>query len=159
MIVYMASPAKALRSAGFSAKTVRFTRAGESMGMPAHGVSEQIRGVMRGFPYKSLTTFAANFGVSPNILAQSLGIPDRTLARRRAAGRLAPDESERLLRLASIFEKTVALFEGDSLAAVQWLSTPKRALENQAPLKYARTEVGAREVENLIGRLEYGVFS
>jgi putative toxin-antitoxin system antitoxin component (TIGR02293 family) len=155
----MASPAKALRSANLTAKTIRFTRAGESMGLPALGVSERIRGVMRGFPYKSLTTFAENFGVSPAVLAQTVGIPERTLARRRAAGRLAPDESERLLRLASIFEKTVALFEGDIPAAVQWLSTPKRAIENQAPLQYARTEVGAREVENLIGRLEYGVFS
>jgi len=114
---------------------------------------------MRGFSYQALIAFETNSGVSLQELAEAIGIPERTLARRRAAGRLAPEESERLLRLSSIFEKSVELFEGDVASAVHWLSAPKRALENQTPLQYARTEVGAREVENLIGRLEHGVFS
>ena len=114
---------------------------------------------MRGFSYGALTAFETNSGVSVQSLAETIGIPERTLARRRAAGRLAPEESERLLRLSSIFEKAVGLFEGDVSAAVQWLVTPKRTLENQTPLQYMRTEIGAREVENLIGRLEHGVFS
>lgn len=97
--------------------------------------------------------------MSAQTLAEVIGIPERTLARRKAAGRLAPEESERLLRISSIFEKAVDLFEGEVASAVNWLSTPKRTLENQSPLQYARTEVGAREVENLIGRLEHGVFS
>jgi uncharacterized protein (DUF2384 family) len=32
-------------------------------------------------------------------------------------------------------------------------------LGDVAPLEMAATETGAREVENLIGRLEHGVFS
>lgn len=114
---------------------------------------------MRGFSYQALIAFETNSGVSLQALAETIGIPERTLARRRAAGRLAPEESERLLRLSSIFEKAVELFEGDVISAVHWLASPKRALENQTPLQYARTEVGARQVENLIGRLEHGVFS
>ena len=114
---------------------------------------------MRGFSYQALIAFETNSGVSLQALAETIGIPERTLARRRAAGRLAPEESERLLRLSSIFEKAVDLFEGDVSSAVHWLASPKRALANQTPLQYARTEVGTREVENLIGRLEHGVFS
>lgn len=114
---------------------------------------------MRGFSYQTLIAFETNSGVSLQALAETIGIPERTLARRRAAGRLAPDESERLLRLSSVFEKTVELFEGDVPSAVRWLAAPKRALENQSPLQYTRTEVGAIEVENLIGRLEHSVFS
>jgi len=49
-------------------------------------------------------------------------------------------------------------FEGDTAGAVKWLTTPRRALENLSPLAYCRTGHGAREVENLIGRLEEGVF-
>jgi len=63
------------------------------------------------------------------------------------------------LRISTIFEKSVELFDGDISAAVNWLTTPKKALNNQQPLTYSRTEIGAREVENLIGRLEHGVFS
>ena len=88
-----------------------------------------------------------------------LGIPERTLARRRIAGRLAPDESERLLRIGSIFERAVCLFLGDVPAALQWLTSPKKAIAGEIPMKYSRTEPGAREVENLLGRIEYGIFS
>jgi putative toxin-antitoxin system antitoxin component (TIGR02293 family) len=51
------------------------------------------------------------------------------------------------------------LFEGDVAAAVNWLNTPRKLLGDRSPLAYARTETGAREVENLIGRLEHGIFS
>jgi putative toxin-antitoxin system antitoxin component (TIGR02293 family) len=100
-----------------------------------------------------------NSGLALSLLASILGIPERTLARRKTAGKLAPDESERLLRVSNLFEKCVELFEGDVTAAVNWLTTPKKALNQERPLMYARTEFGAREVEDLIGRLEHGVFS
>ena len=155
----MASQGNALRLGPPAHKTARFTRAGESLGLSVNTIPDLIREVMRGFSYGALTAFETNSGVSVQSLAETIGIPERTLARRRAAGRLAPEESERLLRLSSIFEKAVGLFEGDVSSAVQWLVTPKRTLENQTPLQYMRTEIGAREVENLIGRLEHGVFS
>jgi len=155
----MGSQAKALRLGSPAPKTARFRRTGESLGLSIDSVPGLIRQTMRGFRYQALVSFAANSGIGLAALAETLCIPERTLARRRVAGRLAPEESERLLRLSSIFEKTVELFEGDVPAAVHWLSTPKRVLEGRPPLEYARTEVGARQVENLIGRLEHGVFS
>ena len=158
-MLLMASQANALRLGPPAHKTARFKRAGESLGLSMNSVPDLIREVMRGFSYRSLITFESNSGLSLQTLADIIGIPERTLARRKASGRLAPEESERLLRLSSIFEKAVELFEGDVSGAVNWLTTPKRALEGQTPLQYARTEVGAREVENLIGRLEHGVFS
>jgi putative toxin-antitoxin system antitoxin component (TIGR02293 family) len=93
------------------------------------------------------------------LLASVIGIPERTLARRKAAGKLKPDESERLLRVSNLFERCVELFEGDVTAAVNWLVSTKVALNRQTPLLYARTELGAREVEDLIGRLNGGIFS
>jgi putative toxin-antitoxin system antitoxin component (TIGR02293 family) len=115
--------------------------------------------IERGFSFETLLRLEANSGVSVALLASVIGIPERTLARRRAAGKIEPDESERLLRLSTLFEKCVELFEGDVKSAVNWLSSPKRALNNQPPLLYARTELGAREVEDLMGRLDHGVFS
>lgn len=89
----------------------------------------------------------------------TIEIPERTLARRRIAGRLGRDESERLLRLARVVASSIRLFEGDVDAAITWLKTPQKALSYNTPLSYARFEIGAREVEDLIGRLEHGVFS
>ncbi|MGB7190302.1 MAG: antitoxin Xre/MbcA/ParS toxin-binding domain-containing protein, partial [Acidobacteriaceae bacterium] len=88
-----------------------------------------------------------------------IGIPERTLARRKKENRLSSEESERLLRISKLFDDSLSLFDGDREAAVNWLRTPKKALRNQSPLHFARTEIGAREVENLIGRIEHGVFS
>ena len=41
---------------------------------------------------------------------------------------------------------------------MQWLATPQPGLNAEKPLEFARSEIGAREVEDLIGRLEHGVF-
>ena len=79
--------------------------------------------------------------------------------RRKAKGRLRPEESERLLRVSGIFERALDLFAGDTDAARHWLTTPSEELSNHSPLEFARTELGAREVEDFITRLEHGVFT
>jgi putative toxin-antitoxin system antitoxin component (TIGR02293 family) len=49
------------------------------------------------------------------------------------------------------------LFEGNLQETRSWLTTPHMALAGEAPLAFAKTGVGAREVEHLIGRLEHGI--
>jgi putative toxin-antitoxin system antitoxin component (TIGR02293 family) len=68
-------------------------------------------------------------------------------------------ESEQLLRLADLYQKTLDLFEGDAVAARTWLGSPNGALGYRVPLSLAETEDGGRAVEELIGRLENGVYS
>lgn len=138
---------------------VRFKSRGASLGLAEEGTTGLVRSVEQGLPFKAFESFRAQTGLTASRLAAILGIPKRTYARRKAAGRLAPDESERLLRLSLIFERAVDLFEGSAGRAVDWLARPKKALANATPFDYARTELGAREVENLIGRLEHGAFS
>ena len=127
--------------------------------MTAASSSQLIRQVERGFSFKALHAIESRSGIALARIAAIIGIPERTLARRKASGRLTPDESERLLRISGVFEDALDLFEGDVAAAVNWLIAPRKAFGNQSPLDYSRTELGAREVENLIGRLEHGVFS
>lgn len=125
---------------------------------PADGASMVAR-VEEGFPYQALERLRGNVGLSREALAELVQIKPRTLDRRREGGRLRPEESDRLLRAARVFGGAISLFEGDADAARAWLSSPQRALGGAVPLEMARTEVGAREVENLVGRLEHGVFS
>jgi putative toxin-antitoxin system antitoxin component (TIGR02293 family) len=132
---------------------------GRSIGITADDVLTVVRLVESGLPFSAVGGFQKASGIPLATLASLLRIPPRTLVRRRAAGRLAPEESERLLRLATLFEQAFALFEGDVATAREWLTRPKKALGGETPLRLARTEVGAREVERLIGRLEHGVFS
>ena len=140
-------------------RVLRFKSRGASLGLADSSTTQLIQQIERGFSFDAMERFVANTGVSLFVLGSIIGIPDRTLARRRSAGRLASGESERLLRIANVFEKAVAMFDGDAESAGNWLTTPKKALGGETPLLYSRTELGAREVENLIGRVEHGVFS
>ena len=139
---------------------IRSRSRGRSVGLSAGSdVREVVRSVEAGFPFAAIEKFQRVSGLSVAQIAALVRMPPRTLARRRARGRLGPDESERLLRIATVFEQALDLFEGDAKAAKNWLTTPKKALGGAIPLEFARTEIGAREVESLIGRLEHGVFS
>ena len=158
MAVSSSAIVKSERSAIEQGRVIRFNKRGASLGLSINDTSALIEQIGAGFSFDALREFESYTGISIAILASIVGIPERTLARRKAASRLAPEESERLLRLANIFEKTVELFEGDVKGAVNWLTTPKKALNNQQPLFYSRTELGGREVENILGRLEHGVF-
>jgi putative toxin-antitoxin system antitoxin component (TIGR02293 family) len=113
--------------------------------------------VRKGFAYSALARFQQNTSLSASVLADLAQIPPRTLARRKQEGKLDPEESDRLLRVSRIFGRALELFEGDAVAAREWLSNAQVALGGLVPLQLAKTDVGAHEVENLIGRLEYGI--
>lgn len=119
----------------------------------------RIREIERGLPYRRVSQLTRKLNETDTRIAHLVQIAPRTLARRKAEGVLKPDESERVDRIERIYQLAVMLFEGDKIEAVKWLKEPNRGLANRPPLEFARTDIGAREVENLIGRLEHGVFS
>lgn len=128
------------------------------LGINTADVVQVAKRLRQGLPFDALQRLHQHSGLSLETIGTVTQIPPRTLARRKAQRKLTPHESERLYRLTLVFEKTVELFEGDMTAARHWLYAPNKALAGQCPLKMAETEIGAREVEDLIGRLEHGVF-
>lgn len=131
----------------------------EFLGLSSSSTVQMIRQVQKGFPYVALVRFHQRSGLSLGTIAELIALPQRTLMRRKAKGRLRPDESERLLRVSRVFDRAVDLFEQDVAAARRWLTTPSKELDNMPPLNFVRTEIGAREVEDLMSRLEHGVFT
>ena len=129
------------------------------LGFKALETSELVEKVEAGFTYKTLVRFQRNIDLQTEDLASFVQITLRTLARRREEGRLTAEESDRVLRASRVFGKALALFDGNVEATHIWFSTPAPALANRTPQDISTTEVGAREVENVIGRLEHGVFS
>jgi putative toxin-antitoxin system antitoxin component (TIGR02293 family) len=115
--------------------------------------------VREGLPATSVSVLADRLDISNAALSQKLGIPQRTLTRRLSLGtRLTSTESDRMVRLARVFSTAVEMI-GDEEKAVEWLQTPNRALGGERPLDELDTDVGAREVEDLLGRIAYGVYS
>jgi len=127
----------------------RLPKAGSALG--------QVREALKqGLPREVFETYRRELGISSEELAEVLGIPGRTLARRTE--RFKPDESGRLLRLGSVLQKAADVLE-EPAAIRRWMTQPKRALGGLTPLRCCDTEMGAREVEALLGRIEHGVFS
>lgn len=80
-----------------------------------------------------------------------------TLARKAKKGRLNSVGRDRLVALLAVFERAVSLFEGDSLAAFEWMSTPGRGLGSKRPLNMLRTRMETQAVLDFIGQREEGV--
>ena len=113
--------------------------------------------VEKGLAYSTLLRLERNSTLPAATIAESAQISPRTLARRKKSGKLEPDESDRLVRVSRIIARAMELFEGDTAATRVWLSSRQAALGGAVPLEFAKTDVGAREVDNLIGRLEHGI--
>lgn len=115
--------------------------------------------VRRGLPASSVTALAEKLDVGNTVLSRKLGIPQRTLTRRLSQrSRLTAAESDRTVRFARMYASAVEMI-GDEEKAVQWLRTPNRALGGERPLDQLDTDLGARAVEDILGRIAYGVYS
>ena len=120
--------------------------------------SELIRKIQKGLRFSELETLQNSIDLPFEQLASKLAISRSTLQRRKVAGRLSPDESDKVMRLSRLLEHATNVF-GDIERARAWLKFPQRGLGGAVPLDYAETEVGAREVDNLLGRIEYSVYT
>ena len=115
--------------------------------------------VRNGLPFSTLDEVAAAAGVGRLALARVIDLSPTTLARRRNAGVLTPEESDRLVRVARLVALVHDMMLGDGKAARWWLVEPHELLDGESPLERASTEAGGRDVEDLIGRIRHGVFS
>jgi putative toxin-antitoxin system antitoxin component (TIGR02293 family) len=120
---------------------------------------DQLRETVKaGLPYASLEALIGKFGLAREEAAAALHLPQRTIARRKKEQKLQPDESDRLMRLARVSAQAAATLGSDE-KAVQWLRRPNRALGNRAPLDLIDNDIGTRQVEEVLGRIEHGNLS
>lgn len=121
--------------------------------------AEMAARVEEGLPVTELVQFGKRAGFTTDELARLIHIPPRTYARRVASkARLKVPEGERAVRLMRLFERAKQVFGTDENTR-GWFNAKILALGWRTPLEYAQTEPGAREVEDVIGRIEHGVYS
>ncbi len=136
------------------------TYAAKQVEAPSDGMEffEMMDAVKDGLPMGEFEAVRGMLEIGAEELAEHLSMSRSTLMRRRKSGRLDTLESDRLLRFARLFQNAVEVF-GNEQSARLWLKSPARALGGMIPITCAGTEVGSREVENLLGRIEFGVFT
>jgi putative toxin-antitoxin system antitoxin component (TIGR02293 family) len=127
------------------------------LGLRTFDTAKLLKQVGKGLPFQTWERFVQATEIPAELARSVVQIPSRTLARRKAEGRLHTDESDRLVRMARIFTRALILFEGAAEGARAWLLSSQPALGGATPFEYASTDVGSREVEDLIGRIEHGI--
>jgi putative toxin-antitoxin system antitoxin component (TIGR02293 family) len=127
------------------------------LGRSSDSASLQAR-LREGLPFAAFEAVLEALGLAPGELAALLGVPPRTLARRKAVRRLTPLESDRLYRLAHVALVARRVL-GSSPKARDWVRRPNRALGGISPLDDLDTEIGVRRVEEVLARIEHGIYS
>lgn len=121
---------------------------------------EDLREVVReGLPFRALESLAKAMEVQTAALTKIIRVAPRTLARRKESeSSFNSIESDRIYRVARIMSLSIEVL-GSREKAKEWLSRPNRALGGENPLSLLDTDVGAKQVEEVLGRIAHGVFS
>ena len=131
----------------------------QAMKTAPNNTQEWVQRILAGIPARAAWAFKGNLGINNDQLGALLGLSRRSVNRLMpTTARLPAVAGDRLYRSARLFALAIDVFE-DQAAATAWLKSPQRALGNAIPLTIATTDIGAREVETLLGRIEHGVYS
>ncbi len=130
----------------------------KTLGKRVSSQQDLIAAVRRGLRTSTVDAVIEELDAPRTEVLPTLRIARRTMERRKVSGRLLPEESERVYRLAKILAFAESVF-GTKEKARHWLSAPNRALGNVSPLSLLETEAGSDEVTNILGRIEFGVHS
>ena len=115
--------------------------------------------ILAGLEFKAVDKIKTHAGLTDPELARLLGISEATLRRARAAGSaLDSATSDRLYRLSKILAVAEEVL-ADAEHAMTWLRRPQPGLGGLVPLELLVTQAGADEVETLLRRIDFGVYT
>jgi putative toxin-antitoxin system antitoxin component (TIGR02293 family) len=112
--------------------------------------------VREGLPFDALRAVMDTYEIPREAICAILGLSQRNFPRRQQRRRLAPDESDRLYRLARVLAHADRVFE-DPARSAEWIRTPNAALARRAPLERLDTDIGVQQVDEILGRVEHGI--
>ena len=116
-------------------------------------VQSSRQGLMR----SEVDDVAALVGLTDKEMAYALNMTPRNLHRIKDDQRFSVDASERLLLLKNLLLHALDTFEERRSTVLSWLRTPIRELANQTPLQLLDTVTGFGLVDDVLGRIDYGL--
>jgi putative toxin-antitoxin system antitoxin component (TIGR02293 family) len=127
-----------------------------------HGAIDVHEAISRGLPRGALTHLIGHVAVlrDPAALEQAVGVSQRTVQRFKIApGKpLSPEQSGRAWKFAEILAKATEVL-GSQEDAEDWLRRPAMALDQRRPIDLLASPAGVQLVEDLLGRIQYGVYT
>jgi putative toxin-antitoxin system antitoxin component (TIGR02293 family) len=111
-----------------------------------------------GISKKALESFKEKAGLDYDQLAEFLNVARATLINKKGEDKFNRDVSDKIVSLVDIYSYGYEVFE-DREKFNQWIFRSNKALGNQAPFNFLHNTFGRQEIKNLIGRIDYGVYS
>jgi putative toxin-antitoxin system antitoxin component (TIGR02293 family) len=132
------------------------TRLSDHIGIaPANGFA-LAEAIEQGLPIESLDTLREN-GLTFTEMAAI--VPPRTLKHRKARGQnLTPEETEKVVRVASTIAHAVRVF-GNPEKAMRWLRGKDDRLGDRTPLSMLKTEAGGKLIVSMLWQISEGMFT
>ena len=130
----------------------------QAVGQKVRTADQLARQLRSGLPYAAFEALVDSLAISRTELARLLHLPHRTLARRKRDRMIPPVEADRLYRLARVFAHALEVFRDRDKAAA-WVNRPNHVLGGCTPLSLLDTAIGVDQVDELLGRIEHGIFS
>ncbi len=104
------------------------------------------------------TKLAEMLNLSIAEICSILHISERTWQRYDVSDKLSPESSEKIIMLANLAKHGEEVF--NSLQGFgKWLKSTPEILNRETPLSYLDTAFGFQHIDNILGRIEHGVYS
>ena len=129
-------------------------------GRPSFSMSpfEKMGMIEKGISKKALENLKEKASLDYDQLAKVLNVARATLISKKGNEKFNADVSDKILGLADVYSYGYEVFE-DQDRFNQWIFSANQALGGQAPFDILNNSFGREEVKNLIGRIDYGVYS
>ncbi len=112
-----------------------------------------------GVTKESLDALTGHLGISKKVFSENiLGISVKTLERKKSTDKLDKRTSSHIIEIARVVQHTFEVFE-DKEKVKMWLNYPNRALNGIKPIDLFYLSTGLKMVDDILGRIEHGVFS
>lgn len=127
------------------------------LGLEIRNITELIQQLEEGLEPIVANRLAKHMGLPLENVLMSLGISTRAVKMAfKNKTRVSRAVSQSLYRTGRIFERTLEVFHSDQTKAARWMMTPSFGLNNETPLRFARTEVGGVSVLELLEEIKHG---
>jgi putative toxin-antitoxin system antitoxin component (TIGR02293 family) len=111
-----------------------------------------------GISKKSILALAKKISLTLEEISNVLHISERTLQRYTPSTLVKIEYADKAIELARLYERGAAVLGSENEFNV-WMRTPNHALNNEIPLNLLDTSIGFDLILQVLGRIEYGVFS
>jgi putative toxin-antitoxin system antitoxin component (TIGR02293 family) len=138
-------------------KSRKYTTPGKLVNMFARSADDKIEMIRKGISKNDLVDIKEKLDIDYESLSKLLAISRASILKKKSTEKFDQPTSERIMQLADLVGYGNKVFSDENKFR-EWLNTPNIALGKKAPIDMMDTTYGIRELNALLGRIEFGIY-